>query len=75
MIRAVEKLRGTNANLLTPVHADLMYVCLKAHHYRAAIAVLDVPVFSIDPKVWRREQEKGGESREGKSEQRKRTKK
>jgi COP9 signalosome complex subunit 3 len=26
-------------------------VCLKAHHYRAAIPVLDTPVFSIDPKA------------------------
>lgn len=51
LTRAVEKLRGTNANMLTPVHGDLMYVCLKAHHYRAAIPVLDVPVFSIDPKA------------------------
>jgi COP9 signalosome complex subunit 3 len=37
--------------MLTSVHADLMYVCAKAHHYRAAIPVLDVPVFSIDPKA------------------------
>jgi COP9 signalosome complex subunit 3 len=51
LTRAVEKLRGTNQNMLTSVHADLMYVCLKAHHYRAAIPVLDVPVFSIDPKA------------------------
>jgi len=51
LTKAVEKLRGTNANMLTSVHADLMYVCLKAHHFRAAIPILDVPVFSIDPKA------------------------
>jgi len=51
LIRAIEKLRGTNVNLLTSVHADLMYVCCKAHHYRAAIPILDTPVFTIDPKA------------------------
>ena len=50
--RAIVEICGpTNKHLLTSIHADFMYACIKAHHYRAAIPVLDVSTFAIDPKV------------------------
>lgn len=48
---AVAKLQGRNANLLTPVHAELLMVCIKAHNYRAALPIVSVPIFELSPKA------------------------
>lgn len=47
---AIEKMRGPNKNLLTSIHHIYLLVCLKAHCYRQALQILDVPVYEIDPK-------------------------
>jgi len=44
---AIAKLQGTNANLLTSVHANFVQCCLKAKCYSTALYTLDTPVFEI----------------------------
>jgi hypothetical protein len=38
---------GTNANLLTSVHASYVQVCLKAKCYSTALPILESPLFEI----------------------------
>lgn len=47
--RAVEKLRPT-PEILTPVHAEFIRVCLKAKAYHLALPLLDQPIYDIGVK-------------------------
>jgi len=45
---AIQKIVGTNRNLLTPAHALFALVCLKAMCFDAALSIIDVPIFNVD---------------------------
>ena len=48
--KAVLKIKGSDVNLLTPVHTAFALVCLKSLHYDYARCILDTPIFKIDPQ-------------------------
>jgi len=48
---AALRLQTEQPNLLTPVHSDFLYVCLKAKMYSYALPVVEVPMYEIDPKT------------------------
>jgi hypothetical protein len=43
--------QGESTSLLTPVHSDLVLVCLKARMYTMVKPFLDSPIYEIAPKV------------------------
>jgi len=47
---AVTKLR-TGSDSLTPVHADLMQVCLLAKNYSAALPILDTEIYDVNQET------------------------
>jgi len=47
---AVTKLRPTSESL-TPVHADLVQVCLIAKNYNAALSILDTEIFDVNQEA------------------------
>lgn len=42
-------LQRGDVHLFTPAHAEFAMLSLKSHAYRQALAVLDKPVYKVDP--------------------------
>ena len=49
---AVDKIVGADRNMLTPVHTAFALISLKAMCFDYATQVLDIPIFSVDPKAF-----------------------